>query len=100
MKLKQIFNTYVILALFCVLYVLAAQRSFLNKSATYDEPINLTAGYSALVLSDYRIDAIHPPLARMCRWIQNWGFQQVRARSRSFLYHASVASMKMLDTNR
>ena len=36
-----------------------------GNSATWDEPIHLTAGYAALTEGDYRIDPSHPPLLRM-----------------------------------
>lgn len=36
-----------------------------NTSATWDEPIHLTAGYVALTSRDFRVDPSHPPLLRM-----------------------------------
>ena len=34
------------------------------KSATYDEPLHLTAGYTYLARGDYRVNPQHPPLAK------------------------------------
>lgn len=39
--------------------------SFTRKSATWDEPIHLTAGYLAAAKGDYRVDPSHPPFFRM-----------------------------------
>ena len=36
-----------------------------TRSATFDEPLHLTAGYAALASGDYRMDISHPPLVRM-----------------------------------
>ncbi len=36
-----------------------------GSSATWDEPIHLTAGYAALTRADFRVDPSHPPLLRM-----------------------------------
>src|SRR5688572_16485984 len=40
-------------------------NSFSRRSATWDEPIHLTAGYVALVDGDHRVDPTHPPFLRM-----------------------------------
>jgi dolichyl-phosphate-mannose-protein mannosyltransferase len=47
--------------LFCVL----ALSSMRMKSATYDEPIYVTAGYTHLALRDFRVNPQTPPLAKM-----------------------------------
>jgi tetratricopeptide (TPR) repeat protein len=39
--------------------------SLSQKSATWDEPLHLTAGYLAASEGDYRVDPSHPPLLRM-----------------------------------
>lgn len=39
--------------------------SYTGKSATWDEPMHLTAGYLALARGDYRADPSHPPFLRM-----------------------------------
>jgi 4-amino-4-deoxy-L-arabinose transferase-like glycosyltransferase len=36
-----------------------------RQSATWDEPIHLTAGFAALTQGDFRVDPSHPPLIRM-----------------------------------
>ena len=48
-------------ALYCGLEIF----SYTQKSATYDEPLHLTAGFAALTRRDYRMDPTHPPLVRM-----------------------------------
>lgn len=47
-------------AVFGALQVARATR----QSATWDEPMHLTAGYVALTERDFRVDPSHPPLAR------------------------------------
>jgi 4-amino-4-deoxy-L-arabinose transferase-like glycosyltransferase len=47
-------------AVFGALQLARAQR----QSATWDEPMHLTAGYVALTQGDFRVDPSHPPLAR------------------------------------
>jgi hypothetical protein len=54
-----------ILGAFTVVYTTLAVVSYVQKSATWDEPMHLTAGYVALVESDHRIDPSHPPFLRM-----------------------------------
>jgi hypothetical protein len=55
----------VILVLFAVIYTALAVGSYVQKSATWDEPMHLTAGYVALVEGDHRVDPSHPPFMRM-----------------------------------
>lgn len=47
------------------LFVALALGASSGNSATWDEPIHLTAGYAALTAGDYRVDPSHPPLLRM-----------------------------------
>src|SRR5262245_60008879 len=49
------------IALFCAL----ALSSMRRQSATYDEPIYVTAGYTHLALRDFRVNPQTPPLAKM-----------------------------------
>jgi hypothetical protein len=58
-------GSLILLALFSVVYVTLCVGSYRGKSATWDEPQHLTAGYTALRLADYRIDQEHPPLLRL-----------------------------------
>jgi 4-amino-4-deoxy-L-arabinose transferase-like glycosyltransferase len=53
------------LGAFAVVYATLAVVSYVQKSATWDEPMHLTAGYVALVDGDYRVDPSHPPFLRM-----------------------------------
>lgn len=46
-------------------FVALEVASYTRKSATWDEPLHLMAGYAALTQGDYRIDPSHPPLLRM-----------------------------------
>jgi len=55
----------VILAVFAVVYMTLAVVSYVQRSATWDEPMHLTAGYVALVDGDHRVDPSHPPFLRM-----------------------------------
>jgi cytochrome c-type biogenesis protein CcmH/NrfG len=55
----------VILAVFAVVYMTLAVGSYVQRSATWDEPMHLTAGYVALVDGDHRVDPSHPPFLRM-----------------------------------
>jgi hypothetical protein len=55
----------VILAIFALVYTTLAVASYVQKSATWDEPMHLTAGYVALVEGDHRVDPSHPPFLRM-----------------------------------
>ena len=61
MQFLKRFRTAIVLILFSAIYVLLAVTSYSRESATWDEPQHLTAGYVALKLRDYRIDAENPP---------------------------------------
>src|SRR5262245_36481883 len=54
-----------ILIAFSVVFIALRAGSLTRKSATYDEPLHLTAGYLALAEGDYRVDPSHPPFVRM-----------------------------------
>jgi hypothetical protein len=58
-------QTAIALVIFSVTFMTLTMSSYTQKSATADEPDNLTAGYAALKLGDYRLDPMHPPLLRM-----------------------------------
>jgi 4-amino-4-deoxy-L-arabinose transferase-like glycosyltransferase len=53
------------LSIFVTVFVLLRVGSYVQKSATWDEPVHLTAGYIALADRDYRVELSHPPFARM-----------------------------------
>ena len=55
----------VVLLIFAAAFITLTVSSYVQKSATADEPTHLTAGYTALKLGDYRIDPEHPPFLRM-----------------------------------
>jgi hypothetical protein len=54
-----------VLALFALSFSLLQWVGYRQKSATFDEPIHLAAGYAALAKGDYRFEATHPPFMRM-----------------------------------
>ncbi|HVZ19461.1 MAG TPA: tetratricopeptide repeat protein [Vicinamibacterales bacterium] len=54
----------VALALFAVVFTTLQVFRYTRKSATWDEPIHLTAGYVALAHGDFRVDPSHPPFLR------------------------------------
>jgi 4-amino-4-deoxy-L-arabinose transferase-like glycosyltransferase len=60
-------RTAVVLSLFTILFVILTVSSYTKKSATWDEPHHLAAGYAALKLGDYRLDPENPPLLR--KWV-------------------------------
>lgn len=60
----QVRTTAVLIA-FAVAFSILTVSSYTQKSATWDEPQHLIAGYTALALHDYRTDPEHPPFLRM-----------------------------------
>jgi 4-amino-4-deoxy-L-arabinose transferase-like glycosyltransferase len=48
-----------------ILHLILAAINARGSSATADEPIHLTAGYTYLTLGDYRLNPEHPPLVKM-----------------------------------
>jgi hypothetical protein len=60
-------QTAIVLAAFAMLFAVFTVSSYTKKSATWDEPHHLTAGYTALKLGDYRLDPENPPLLR--KWV-------------------------------
>ncbi|HEX5109014.1 MAG TPA: tetratricopeptide repeat protein [Vicinamibacterales bacterium] len=54
-----------LLLAFAVVFIGLRVGSLTHKSATFDEPIHLTAGYLAAAEGDYRVDPSHPPFVRM-----------------------------------
>ena len=57
--------TALVLTVFTVIFVGLAVNAYTQASATWDEPIHLTAGYAALAKQDFRVDPSHPPLLRV-----------------------------------
>jgi len=54
-----------VLGLFALTFTLLQWFGQRQKSATFDEPIHLAAGYAALAEGDYRFEGTHPPFMRM-----------------------------------
>jgi hypothetical protein len=71
-------RTTVVLCLFAVVFIALTVGSYTQKSATVDEPPNLTAGYTVLRLHDYRIDTAHPPFLRIWAALPLLGMPDVR----------------------
>lgn len=55
----------VALTIFTVIFAALEIGSYIQKSATWDEPIHLTAGFAAFAESDFRVDPSHPPFLRL-----------------------------------
>jgi len=53
-----------VLAVFCVVFVSLAVSSLRQKSAVWDEPQHLTAGYAALRAGRFDVEPTNPPLLR------------------------------------
>jgi len=58
-------RTAVVLSVFAVVFFTLEVTSYTQKSATWDEPQHVMAGYLALARRDYRTDPEHPPFLRM-----------------------------------
>jgi hypothetical protein len=58
-------RTAIVLTVFAAVFISLTVSSYRHESTTVDEPQHIATGYSALVLKDYRIDPLHPPLLRM-----------------------------------
>ena len=65
MNRNERLRTAVVLTLFAAAFVSLTVSSYTQKSATWDEPQHITAGYMALRFRDYRTDLEHPPFLRM-----------------------------------
>jgi tetratricopeptide (TPR) repeat protein len=53
-----------ILLAFALTFGGLAAHAFTRTSATWDEPMHLTAGYAAVARGDFSVDPSHPPLLR------------------------------------
>ena len=56
---------WAILLVFCLVFSLQVISSILQKSATFDEPVNLASGYVALRFGDHRIMPQNLPLVKL-----------------------------------
>jgi hypothetical protein len=65
MNRQEWMRTAVVLGAFAVVFLILTTSSYTQKSATWDEPQHVTAGYMALKFHDYRTDPEHPPFLRM-----------------------------------
>ncbi|MGE3345436.1 MAG: hypothetical protein AB7L71_18600, partial [Vicinamibacterales bacterium] len=79
-------------------------HSYTQKSATFDEPLHLLAGYAAVQAGDVRVDPTHPPLARMWAALPllivdepELGLEQIDAmRGRDWLQRNTEASRQFM----
>jgi hypothetical protein len=55
----------IVLVAFAAVFMALSVNAFTQTSASWDEPMHLTAGYAALVKHDFRLDPSHPPLLRI-----------------------------------
>ncbi|MEK6920784.1 MAG: glycosyltransferase family 39 protein, partial [Nanoarchaeota archaeon] len=62
--MKQSTEKIIVIALLTIFLILA-YTSLRNNSATFDEPNFITAGYSYWVAEDFRLNAEHPPVAKL-----------------------------------
>ena len=62
---KQSYRILITLLTFTIVFIALDVVSYSRKSATWDEPVHVTAGYAALVRHDYRVDPEHPPFLRI-----------------------------------
>ena len=58
-------RTAITLSAFAILFLTLVVVSYTRKSATWDEPQHLVAGYEARAKHDYRFDPEHPPFLRL-----------------------------------
>jgi hypothetical protein len=54
-----------VLSVFAAVFIALTVSSYTQKSATFDEPLNVATGYAALKLADYRLHPESPPFLRM-----------------------------------
>jgi len=71
-------RTAIVLIVFAAVFIGLTVDCYRQESATADEPQQLTTGYTALVLKDYRLDPEHPPLLRMWAALPLWMMSDVR----------------------
>lgn len=68
----------IVITAFLLAYFALQIASYTQRSAAYDEPMHLAAGYAALAQRDHRVDATHPPLVRMWAALPLLGMRDVR----------------------
>jgi hypothetical protein len=88
------------LVLFGLIFGALCVTSYTQKSATFDEPVHLFAGYAALAEGDHRVDPTHPPAGRLWAalpllWTDEpaISLEQIDAmRGRDWLFRTTTAS--------
>ncbi|MGD0016429.1 MAG: glycosyltransferase family 39 protein [Verrucomicrobiia bacterium] len=65
MNRQERIRTAVVLGVFAIVFCVLTVSSYRQKSATWDEPQHVAAGYAAWIAGDYRADPEHPPFLRM-----------------------------------
>jgi Dolichyl-phosphate-mannose-protein mannosyltransferase len=71
-------RTAIVLSLFAIVFIALGVASYTQKSATWDEPQHVTAGYIALTRHDYRTDPEHPPFLRMWAALPLLAFRDIK----------------------
>jgi hypothetical protein len=82
-------RTTVVICVFAAAFTALTVGSYMQESATVDEPQHLTAGYTALRLHDYRIDPEHPPFLRMWAALPLLAMSDVRIDTNSPAWNAA-----------
>ncbi len=62
-------------AVVCAAYLTLAATSMWGSSATFDEGVNISSGYTYLTRGDFRLVPVHPPLMKMISALPlvSWG---------------------------
>ena len=97
----------ILIILLCM--IIQCVFSIRDKTATYDEPCHLSAGYSYLTTSDFKMNFEHPPLTKMIAalpllffklkhpaQIGSWQGTDSFAFGREFLYHSGQDADKII----
>ena len=94
----------VIAAAALIAFIALALGDLLTASPTSDETVHLVAGYSYLVMHDYRLNPEHPPLAKMFAALpllamRVWpaGFHDAADGTRAFAYFREAWAMTVAN---
>ena len=76
-------RTAFVLSVFAAVFIALTVSSYTQKSATYDEPLNVATGYAAVKLADYRLHPESPPFLRMWAALPLLAMDNVRINTNS-----------------
>ncbi|MBN1344663.1 MAG: glycosyltransferase family 39 protein [Phycisphaerae bacterium] len=105
---------WLLVAALLAIHATLAISSLRRKSATFDEVVRLTSGYSYWVTGDYRLDPAEPPLAQMWAGLPllagdyrfsdldqpAWWISDAESIGRQFFFGLGNDTTKMLTTAR